>query len=197
MTIISHTRFAATIIVAGALTAPVAAQAKGKPDTGHGRSSAAAAHHGNGSAPAAHHGNGSAPAAHHGNGSAPTAHHGNGREKAKRNPTVTYVFTGTVFSVDAAAGTAVVKVARTNHHAKSTVGAVTFDIAKARVAVADANADHVADLADVAAGDRVVVQARLPRRSPDLSGTVVARKLVDQTRPEDAAGRATEAPAAG
>jgi hypothetical protein len=32
------------------------------------------------------------------------------------------------------------------------------------------------------------VQARLRRRSPDLTGTVVARKLVDQSRP----GRETD-----
>ena len=168
MTTTSLSRFALTIIVAGALAAPVAAQAKGKPDNGHRRSSAAG------------------------------AHHGDGREKAKHNPTVTYVFKGTVVSVDAPGGTAVVKVAKINRHGTSAADfTVTFDVAKAKVVVADVNADHVADLADVAAGDHVLVQARLPRRSPDVTGTVVARKLVDQTRAEDTAGRATEAPAAG
>jgi hypothetical protein len=168
MPITSLTRLAATTTVAAALAMPVAAHAKGKPDNGHGRSSAAA------------------------------AHHGSARDKAKHNPTVTYVFKGTVVSVDAAAGTAVVKVAKINHRAKSAVGlAVTFDLAKAKVVVVDVNADHVAGLADVAPGDRVVVQARLPRRSPDLSGTVVARKLVDQTRPEHTAGDAADTTPAG
>lgn len=168
MTITSLTSCAATILAAGALAAPVAAHAKGRPDTGQGHSAAAA------------------------------AHHGKGRDKAKHNPTVTYVFKGAVVSVDATAGTAVVKVAKVNHHRTSTTDlTVTFDLAKAKVAVADVNGDQVAGLADVAAGDHVVVQARLPRRSPDLTGTVVARKLVDQTHPEDTAGDAAEPPAAG
>jgi hypothetical protein len=168
MTITSLTSCAATIVVAGAFAAPVAAQAKGGPDNGHGRSSAA------------------------------TAQHGKGREKAKHNPTVTYVFKGTVVSVDAPAGTAVVNVAKLNRHGTSTADlTVTFDLTKAKVAVADVNGDHVAGLADVAAGDHVLVQARLPRRSPDLSGTVVARKLVDQTRREQTAVGGTEATPAG
>jgi hypothetical protein len=168
MTITTLTRRAATILLAGALAAPVAAQAKGKPDNGHGRSSAAA------------------------------AQHGKGRDKAGRNPVVTYVFKGTILSVDAAAGTAVVNVTKMNRRGTSTADlTVTFDLAKAKIAVADANADHVAGLADVVAGDHVLLQARLPRRSPDLSGTVVARKLVDQTRPEHTDGGATGATAAG
>ena len=169
MTITSVTRWAATMVVAGALAAPVAAHAAGgRPDNGHGPSSTAA------------------------------VQHGNGRNTAKHNPTVTYVFKGTVVSVDAPAGTAVVKVATVNRHATSTANlTVTFDLTKAKVTVADVNADHATGLPDVTAGDHVLVQARLPRRSPDLSDTVVARKLVDQTRPAHTADGATEQTAAG
>jgi hypothetical protein len=169
MTIISLTRRAATFAAAaGALASPVAAHAAGgRPDNGHGRSSAA-------------------------------VQHGKGHDKAKHNPTVTYVFKGSVASVDDAAGTAVVNVAKVNRHAASTGGlTITFDLTKAKITVADVNADHVAGLADVTAGDRVLVQARLPRRSPDLSGTVAARKLVDQTRPAHTGAGATEQMAAG
>ena len=169
MTTTSLTRCAATIVAAGALAAPVAAHAAGgKPDNGRGPRSAA------------------------------VVHHGKGHDKAKHNPTVTYVFKGRVVSVDAAAGTAVVKVAKVNRHATSTADlTVTFDVTKAKVTVADVNADHAAGLGDVTAGDHVLVQARLSRRAPDLSGTVVARKLVDQTRPAHSAAGATEQRGAG
>jgi hypothetical protein len=168
MTITSLTRSALAILAAGALAAPVAAEAKGKPDNSGDHSSRAG------------------------------AHPGKGGEKTKRNPTVSYVFKGTVVTVDATAGAVVVNVTRINHQRRSTSNVtVTFDLGKARIAVADVNADGVANLADVTGGDKVLVQARLPRRSAELTGTVVARKLVDQTRPERESTGATEAPAAG
>jgi desulfoferrodoxin (superoxide reductase-like protein) len=126
------------------------------------------------------------------------AHPTKGHEKAKHNPTVTYTFKGTVVSVDAAAGTAVAKIAKTNHHGRLARNAtVTFDLTTAKLAVADVNADGAATLADVAAGDKVLVQARLPKRSPDLTGSIVARKLVDQTHPRVSTDDTAQAPAAG
>jgi hypothetical protein len=93
------------------------------------------------------------------------------------NPTVTYVLKGRVVSVDAAAGMAVVKVAKVNHQRHSGQNAtVTFDLTNAKIAVADVNADTAATAADIAPGDRALGQARLPRRCPDLTGTVVAHK---------------------
>src|SRR3954451_6372320 len=117
-----------------------------------------------------------------------------GQAGAPDTPFVTNARSGRAFET---AGTAVGNVAKLNRHAASPTGlTVTFDLTKAKVTVADVNADHAAGLADVTVGDRVVVPARLPRRSPDLSGTVVARKLVDQTRASHTAG-ATEQTAAG
>jgi hypothetical protein len=167
MTITFFTRSAIAIVVAGALTAPVAAEAKGTPDHGAGQSPRG------------------------------DVHPGKGHDKARRSPTVTYVLKGVVVSVDAATGTAVVKVATVNHQRRSNVNlTVIFDLTKATIAVADVNSDTAATPADVAVGDRVLVQARLPRRSFDLTGTVVARKLVDQTHPARATNDLSEAPAA-
>src|SRR5215212_1213791 len=58
--------------------------------------------------------------------------------------------------------------------------AFTLDAAKLRVA--DTNADGAVNAADVVAGDKVVIQARLPRSEPG-EGPFAARKLVDQTHP--------------
>lgn len=168
MNITTLTRSALAILAAGSLAAPAAAAAKGTPDHGPAKSSRA------------------------------DAHAGKRHANAKRNPTVTYVFKGTVVSVDAAAGTVAIKLAKVNHQGRSARNlTVTFDLTKASVAVADVNADSAANVADIAAGDRVLVQARLPRRSPDLTGTLIARKLVDQTHPARRTADATEAPAAG
>ena len=156
MTVTTLTRWTLAFLAAGALAAPGAAQAKGGSGEGGEHRSLAA-----------------------------DAHPGKAGDKAKHNPTVTYTFKATAVSVDAAAGTVVAKVAKTNHHGRSVRNAtVTFDLSTARIIAADVNADGAATLADVAAGDKVLVQARLAKRSPDLSGTIVARKLVDQTHPE-------------
>jgi hypothetical protein len=168
MTITSFIRFAIAILAAAALAAPVAAEAKGSPDPGPGQSSRA----------------GVRP--------------GKSGDKAKRNLTVTYVFSGTVVSVDAAAGTAVVKVTKVNHQRSSARNlTVTFDLTKAKITAADVNADTRATVADIAAGDRVLVHARLPLRTPDLTGIVAARKLVDHTHPVPETNDSTEAPAVG
>jgi hypothetical protein len=94
--------------------------------------------------------------------------------------TVMYVFKGT-YSV-AANG---VQVAKGNAHVKRAdlVGElVSFDLDAAKVSVADVDASGIADLADVATGDKVVVKARLPRKEPGVQ-PYTAKQLVDQTQP--------------
>lgn len=59
---------------------------------------------------------------------------------------------------------------------------VSFDLTNARIVVADTNSDEKTDLSDVAAGDKVLVMARLPRTDPG-SQPFVAKRLVDQTHP--------------
>ena len=59
---------------------------------------------------------------------------------------------------------------------------LTFTLDGAKLRVADTNADGTLDAADVVAGDKVVIQARLPRTEPG-EGPFAARKLVDRTRP--------------
>jgi hypothetical protein len=74
-------------------------------------------------------------------------------------------FRGTVKAVDAAAETVTVTVARAQRGGRALRGKdVVFTVAAAaRVQAADRNADGVRDLADVAAGDRVRVVARVSR----------------------------------
>jgi hypothetical protein len=123
------------------------------------------------------------------------AHGGKGHEKhaakhvakgkAKKPKKVMFVFKGTF----TAPGT--VQVVAGNAHVRKGgfVGnAVTFDLASAKVVVADTNADQVKDLADVKDGDSVLVQARLPRRTEytlpadsEIAEAILARKLVDKT----------------
>lgn len=110
-----------------------------------------------------------------------------GGSRAKKVKLVTYVLKGT-YTAD---GT--VEVTRGNAHARRAglIGDdVAFDFSAARVVVADTDGDGKATAADLAADDRVVVQARLPRRAPG-TGPHKARKVVDQTNPpveEDEAG---------
>ena len=59
---------------------------------------------------------------------------------------------------------------------------LTFTLESAKLRVADTNADGAVTGADVVAGDKVVIQARLPRTEPG-EGPFAARKLVDQTHP--------------
>lgn len=109
------------------------------------------------------------------------AGHGKSRagSRAKKVKLVTYVVRGT-YEAD---GT--VTVTGGNSHARrgGLVGDdIAFDFSTARVVVADTDGDGEATAADLAAGDRVLVQARLPRRSPG-TGPHVARKVVDRTNP--------------
>jgi hypothetical protein len=90
---------------------------------------------------------------------------------------VTYVFKGS-YGADG------VKVTGGNKHVRRAglVGqTVAFDLSAARIVVADNNSDGKRDASDLRDGDKVLVQARLPRRAPGAA-PFSARKLVDQTR---------------
>jgi hypothetical protein len=107
-----------------------------------------------------------------------------GKGSAHRHiPMVALVAHGTVVSVDTTNNTAVVQVTRTNHHGAGLVGTqVTVDLSNAKISVADINADGQKNLADVAAGDQVLVQGRIPLHG-SLTGALVAKRLIDQTHP--------------
>ena len=92
--------------------------------------------------------------------------------------TVSYIFKGTWTAAD---GT--VKVTGGNHHVRKAgfVGqSVQFDLTNTRFVVADTNGDASHNLADLKDGDKVLVQARLPRKDPG-DPPFAARKLIDQT----------------
>jgi hypothetical protein len=101
-------------------------------------------------------------------------------KKGKKAKKVMFVFKGTF----TAPGT--VEVLSGNSHVRKGgfVGeAVTFDFAGAKVVAADTNGDAKVDVTDVKDGDRVLVQARVARRTSYTEGAdaIVARKLVDKT----------------
>ncbi len=110
-------------------------------------------------------------------------------KKPKKPKVHTYEFKGLVVAV--ADGTVQVEVKAGNSRAKKLKGlTLTFDVTKAKVKVADVNNDGKRDLADVAVGDRVNVQAKLPRGAVDTSQALPARHLVDKgpvpaPKPED------------
>jgi hypothetical protein len=108
--------------------------------------------------------------------------HAKGQSKAKNA-----VFKGTVVSTDTTAGSVVVHVLKVNHWSKSFKGTdVTFTVATVKkIHVADTNGDGKRDLADIKAGDPVLVQARITK---DATQPFAARKLNDQAR------AATDAP---
>src|SRR3954454_19773235 len=84
--------------------------------------------------------------------------HGKGATKG-----VSYVFKGTY------AGAGSVDVDHGNAHVRKAGlvdTPVSFDLSSARIVVVDTNADGTADANDIAADDRVVVKARLPRKDP-------------------------------
>jgi hypothetical protein len=111
------------------------------------------------------------------------------RKKPKK---VTFVFRGTF----TAPGT--VEVLAGNAHARKGgfVGeTITVDLASAKLVVADTNGDGALDVTDVKDGDRVLVQARIAKRTKfaapaegETAAAIAARKLVDKTNPpvEDA-----------
>ncbi len=101
-------------------------------------------------------------------------------KKPKKPKTATYVFKGTV--AGKGDGTQLqVAVVHGNSKGKKFKGqTLTFDLSKAKLKVADVNGDSKRDLADVAVGDRVVVQAKLPVGAVDASQALPARHVNDQ-----------------
>jgi hypothetical protein len=102
------------------------------------------------------------------------------RTKAPKKPKVsTYEFRGVVVAVGA--GGVQVEVTGGNSRARKLVGrTLTFDVSRSKLKVADVNGDAKRDLADVAAGDRVKVQAKLPRGGVDATQVLPARQFVDK-----------------
>lgn len=104
---------------------------------------------------------------------------GKGHQNKINGPTVMYVFKGTY------AGAGAVDVTRGNAHVTHAglVGTtVNFDLANARLSVGDNNGDTVKDINDVSVGDKVVVKARLSKKTPGAQ-PFSAQQLVDQTHP--------------
>jgi hypothetical protein len=96
----------------------------------------------------------------------------------KKAKTVTFVLKGVYL------GDSTVKVAKGNGHVKKYKLAgktLTLDFTAAKLVVADADANGVT-LDDVKAGDKVLVQVRVPRTFTP-GAPLIVRKLVDQTRP--------------
>jgi hypothetical protein len=119
---------------------------------------------------------GGAPNEHASGHAAEASSHGVGPAKG-----VAYVFKGIY------AGDGVVSVAKGNAHVRKSGLAgtdVTFDLATAKLSVADTNGDLAVTVDDVVVGDKVVVKAKLPKREPG-TGPYAARQLVDQTNPDE------------
>jgi acylphosphatase len=127
-------------------------------------------------------------------------------KKPKKPKVKTYQFKGVVAAVNN--GTVEVTVTGGNRRARELERqTLTFDVTKAKVKVADVNGDGKRDLADVAVGDRVMVQAKVAG-PVDASRVVPARHLLDKgpakppseddapKPPETETPPVTEAPAA-
>jgi hypothetical protein len=100
-------------------------------------------------------------------------------KKPKKPKVDTYEFKGLVTAVGD--GTVSVEVKSGNSRGRKFKGqTLIFDVTKAKLHVADVNKDRKRDLADVAVGDRVNVQAKLPRGGVDASQALPARHVVDK-----------------
>ena len=109
-------------------------------------------------------------------------HHAKHAAKAhgKKTKKVMFVFKGT-FSAGS------VEVTAGNAHVRKGgfVGqSVAFDFTDARLRATDTNGDQQVDLTDAKDGDKVLVQARLARRTKyaDVTDPIPARELVDKTQ---------------
>ena len=135
---------------------------------------------------AAAHGGGHGPKADHGShGAKGSAFHGGKKGRA-------LIVKGTVSAVGT--GTIDVLVKSANHHGHALRGqTLTFDVSNARIVVRDVNGDGKRDLADVAVGDRVLVQSRIAKGATvDSSQPVVAKQVVDKgAKPADTSGGGT------
>jgi hypothetical protein len=120
-------------------------------------------------------------------------------KKPKKPKTSTYQFRGLVTAVGD--GTLQVDVKSGNSRGKKFKGqTLTFDVTKAKIQVADVNRDGKRDVADVAVGDRVQVQAKLPRGAVDTTQALPARHVLDKgpvpaPEPDPTPEVAPEAPA--
>ena len=107
----------------------------------------------------------------------PSDSKGKGKSKPKN-----VVLKGVVVSSDATTVTVTVK--KATKFGRSLVGTdAQFTVAK--VAASDVNGDGVVNTLDLAAGDKVVVQARIAATD---TAPYAARKVVDQTHPKDSSG---------
>ncbi len=110
------------------------------------------------------------------------ASHGKANGHAKVH-NVAYVFKG-VYKGESN-GESMVEVKAGNAHVKKAgfIGqTVGFNLANARIVVADTNNDGKRTLADVNEGDKVVVKCMLPRTG-GFPSPIVAQRLIDQTHP--------------
>ena len=99
---------------------------------------------------------------------------------AKPAKTSTYVFKG-IWHAD---GSVTVSAGNAKVRKGGFVGeTVAFDVTNAKLRVADTDADGAVTAADLVEGDKVVVQAKLPRTDPG-EAPFAARKVVDQTHPK-------------
>ncbi|HZH25400.1 MAG TPA: hypothetical protein VEY49_10870 [Solirubrobacteraceae bacterium] len=117
---------------------------------------------------------------------AAVAQPGHGKDKPpKKAKTVNFVFKGT-FN---APGTVTVSAGNAHVRKGGYVGTeVTFDLDDAKIVGVDTTADGKVDLADVADGDKVLVQARVAKGTKHgtaPASELAARKLVDQTRAQE------------
>jgi acylphosphatase len=122
------------------------------------------------------------------------AEHGKGADHGKgQQHTRALNLKGTVAAVGD--GTIDVLVKGANHHGRALRGqTITVDVSNARIVVRDVNGDGQRDLADVAAGDRVLVQSRIAKGEvPDPAQPLVAKRVVDkgQKKADDGSGDET------
>ena len=131
----------------------------------------------------------------HGQKHAKQEHKSHSKKQGKK---VTFVFKGTF----AAPGTLTVTSGNSHVRKGGFVGqAVTFDLAAAKIVVADTNGDGERNLADVKDGDKVLVQARVAKRTKyaapaegETAAALVARKLVDKAAAESGDDATEHAP---
>lgn len=103
-----------------------------------------------------------------------------GKSHTKPAKAKNVVFKGIVVSYDATSGAVTVTIGKATKHGRSLVGTdAAFTATK--VNVADTNGDGALTTADLAAGDKVVIQAKLAQ---DAVAPYAARKIVDQTHPK-------------